>query len=129
MKKESELFIAATMAAYIFLCLSDTPGYVSLEADPAGADFTSEQPPVTTQLMNDEVPIPAKDIRGWQFLAKGHGHKDMLQLNTTNAAIEIAPSTAHEASSYALNIETVHAEHQNTRIVCMQNTEGGRCTS
>jgi hypothetical protein len=88
------------------LCLSATLSYGAVTADPAKATFTSPQQSATIKLTNDGAPVPAKDIRDWQFLASGHDYKHMLSLEKMDGAITIAPSKTLEVGSYDLSIET-----------------------
>lgn len=89
-----------------FLCMSPTLSYGAVTADPATATFTSPQQSVIINLTNDGVPIPKKDISGWQLFASGHDYQHMLTVETMDGALKIAPSKTLEVGSYDLNIET-----------------------
>jgi hypothetical protein len=90
------------------LCLSATLSYGAVTADPAKATFTSPQQSATIKLTNNGAAIPARDIRGWQFLASGHDYKHMIIVEKLDGALKIAPSQTLEVGSYDLNIETAH---------------------
>lgn len=106
MKKGSWFHASAAVCALIVLCLPATLSYGAVTADPARATFTSPQQSATIKLTKDGAPIPAKDIRGWQFLASGHDYKHMLSVEKMDGALTIAPSKTLEVGSYDLNIET-----------------------
>ena len=106
MKKGSWFHTSGAVCALMVLCLSATLSYGAVTADPAKATFTSPQQSATIKLTKDGAPIPAKDIRGWQFLASGHDYKHMLSVEKMDGALKIAPSKTLEVGSYDLNIET-----------------------
>jgi len=106
MKKGSWFHTSGALSALMVLCLSATLSYGAVTADPAKATFTSPQQSATIKLTKDGAPIPAKDIRGWQFLASGHDYKHMLSVEKMDGALKIAPSKTLEVGSYDLNIET-----------------------
>ena len=106
MKKASWFHTSGAVCALMVLCLSATLSYGAVTADPAKATFTSPQQSATIKLTKDGAPIPAKDIRGWQFLASGHDYKHMLSVEKMDGALKIAPSKTLEVGSYDLNIET-----------------------
>jgi hypothetical protein len=81
-------------------------GHAAVVADPATATFTSPEQSATIALTRDGAPVPAKDIRGWRFMASEHDYKHMLSLEKTDGAVKIAPSKTMEAGSYDLNIDT-----------------------
>ena len=108
MKNANGFYISSFMCVFMVVCLSATPSYGAVTADPSRATFTSPQQSATIQLMNDGAPISAKDIRGWQFLASGHDYKHMLSVEKKDGSLTIAPSKSLEVGSYDLNIETVH---------------------
>jgi len=106
MKKARWFHTCGAICALMVLCLSATLSYGAVTADPAKATFTSPQQSATIKLTKDGAPIPAKDIRGWQFLASGHDYKHMLSVEKMDGALKIAPSKTLEVGSYDLNIET-----------------------
>ncbi len=106
MKKTNWFNMRGAVCAIMVLCLSATLSYGGVAANPAVATFTSPQQSATIKLTNNGVPIPARDIRGWQFLASGHDYIHMLSVEKTDGAITIAPSKTLEVGSYDLNIET-----------------------
>lgn len=95
-----------TVCAITFLCLLPTLSYGAVTADPATATFTSPQQSVIINLTNNGVPIPEKDISGWQLFASDHDYRHMLTVETMDGALKIAPSKTLEVGSYDLNIET-----------------------
>ncbi len=106
MKKATWLHTSSALCALMILCLSATQSYGAVTADPAKTTFTSPQQSATIKLTSNGTPIPAKDIRGWQFLASGHDYKHMLSVEKMDGAVKIAPSKTLEVGSYDLNIET-----------------------
>lgn len=107
MKKESWFHTRGGVCALTtVLCLSATLSYGAVTAAPATVTFTSPQQSATIKLTKDGTPIPAKDIRSWQFLASGHDYKHMLSVEKMDGALKIAPSKTLEVGSYDLNIET-----------------------
>lgn len=106
MKTGSWFHKSGAVCALVVLCLSATQSYGAVTADPTQATFTSPQQSATIRLTKDGAPIPANDIRGWQFLASGHDYKHMLSVEKMDGAIKIAPSKTLEIGSYDLNIET-----------------------
>ncbi|MBI5092537.1 MAG: hypothetical protein HZB26_08860 [Candidatus Hydrogenedentes bacterium] len=106
MKKASWLHVSGATCVLMVMCLSATLSYGAVTADPASATFTSPQQSATIKLTAAGAPIPAKDIRSWQFLASGHDYKHMLSVEKMDGALKIAPSKTLEVGSYDLNIET-----------------------
>lgn len=91
----------------VLMCLAAAaPGHAAVTADPAQATFTSPQQSVVIRLTADGAPVPAGEIRAWQFLASGHDYKHMLDVEKMEGALKIAPSGTLEVGSYDLNIET-----------------------
>ena len=107
MTNKSRLPMCGSLCAGVILCLSATLSYAEVTANPAKATFTSPQQSATISLANNGTPIPAKDIRGWQFIASGHDYKHMLTVEKMDGALKIAPGKTMEVGSYDLNIETV----------------------
>ena len=106
MNKATWFHTSGAVCALMVLCLSATLSYGAVTADPAKVTFTAPQQSATITLTKDGAPIPAKDIRGWQFLASGHDYKHMLDVEKMDGALKIAPSKTLEVGSYDLNIET-----------------------
>jgi hypothetical protein len=75
-------------------------------ADPAIVTITSPQQSVSIRLTQDGAPIPAAEIRGWQFLASEHDYKSMLTCEKMDGALKIASSGSLEVGSYDLLIDT-----------------------
>jgi hypothetical protein len=99
-----------TVCALMILCLPAAVSHGAVTAEPAKATFTSPQQSAIIKLTNDGAPIPAKDIRGWRFIASDHDYKHMLTVEKTDGALKIAPSATMEVGSYDLNIETVQGK-------------------
>jgi hypothetical protein len=89
------------------LCLPAALGNAAVTADPAQATFTSPQQSAVIKLTKDGVPVPARDIRGWQFIASDHDYRHMLSVQKMDGALKIAPSRTIEVGSYDLRIDTV----------------------
>jgi len=106
MRKISWLKPCAASFTLVALCLAAAPSHGAVTADPSRITFTAPDQSFTIELANDGVPIPGKDIRGWQFLASGHDYKHMIDVEQMNGAVKISPSNTVELGSYDLNIDT-----------------------
>jgi len=106
MKEASWVRTCGAFCMFVAVVLSTTMGYGAVTADPAQVTFTSPQQSATVKLMKDGMPIPAKDVQGWKFLASGHDYREMITVEKMDGAIKIAPSNALEVGSYDLSIET-----------------------
>lgn len=106
MKQSIWLHTIGAVCALMVLCMAPTPTYGAVTADPAKATFTSPQQSAIITLTTNGLPVPATDIRTWQFLVSGHDYKHMLIVEKMDGAIKIAPSQTLEVGSYDLNIET-----------------------
>lgn len=106
MRKASWYRPRGTVCALVVLCLGAAASHGAVTADPAKVTFTSPGQSFTIKLANDGAPIPATDIRGWQFLASGHDYKHMVDVEKMNGAIKLSPSNTVELGSYDLNIDT-----------------------
>jgi len=106
MKKASWFRTNGAVCALMVFCLSAATCRGVVTADPAKATFTAPQQSVTIKLAQDGIPVPAKDIRGWRFIASDHDYRHMLAVEKMDGALRIAPSATMEVGSYDLNIET-----------------------
>lgn len=106
MKKASWAKACGAFCVFMAVTLSTTLCWGAVTADPVQVTFTSPQQSATVKLMRDGMPIPAKDVRGWKFLASGHDYKEMIVIEKMDGAVKIAPSNALEVGSYDLAIDT-----------------------
>jgi hypothetical protein len=81
-------------------------GHAAVTADPATVTFTAPGQSATITLLNDGVPIPAKELNAWRLMASDHDYKHMLTLEKLDGAVKIAPSPTVESGSYDLQLDT-----------------------
>lgn len=96
----------ANLCALMTLCLAGTLSHGAVTAAPPTVTFTSPTQSATITLTSNGAVIPARDIRGWKFIASGHDYRRMLSVEKKEGALKIAPSKTLEVGSYDLNIET-----------------------
>ena len=97
--------LGTACATTTFLLLAGT-SHGALTAAPDRVTFLSPDQSFTIALANDGVPLPAADIKSWQFLAGGHDYKHMINIEKKEGAIELSSSNTVELGSYDLTIDT-----------------------
>ncbi len=91
MKTASYFHGGSTVSVLLVLCLSAALSNGAITTNSTSAIFMSPQQSATSKLTKDGVPVPVKDIRGWQFFPSGH---------------DFAPSEILDAGSYDVTVET-----------------------
>lgn len=92
--------------AFAVVLLAAHAGYAELKAEPASVTFTSKEQSATIALSKDGVPLPAKDIQGWELLASDHDYQFMLSYEKLEGALKITPNDRTEVGSFDLKINT-----------------------
>lgn len=106
MKKSKLNRLSVAFWAFLTIGLAAATGHTAMTASPAETTFTLPDQSATVSLKIDGVPIPAKDILSWRFLASGHDYKHMIDVEAMDGAIKISPSKTLEIGSYDLEIAT-----------------------